>query len=156
MKSEGRLLEDFRGFWHLTTNIRPKQMSLDELYLGHKALFQRLYEPENFERRLLKWLRGVTYFTSLYSTKKKTLYRLFLILRVLRHFVFRVPRPVRRMAWNVAKTTWRMNPRLVSRAMSVLVQYWHYYDFARRDGWQKAGLSGEAAAKVGGGGGGGK
>lgn len=148
MKAEGRLLEDFRGFWHLTTNIRPKGMSLDELYLGHKALFQRLYEPENFERRLVKWLHGVRYFTDLYSTKKKTLYRLFLILRVLRHFVFRVPPPVRRMFWNVAKASWRLNPRLVSRAMSVLVQYWHYYDFARRDDWQRAGLSEAAVAKI--------
>ena len=147
MKSEGRLLEDFRGFWHLTTNILPKRMTLDELYLGHKALFQRLYEPENFERRLVKWLRGVRYFTSLYSTKKKTLYRLFLILRVLRHFLFRVPPPVRRMFWNVAKSAWRINPRLVSRAMSVLVQYWHYYDFARRENWQKAGLSDAVASK---------
>ena len=148
MRSEGRLLEDFRGFWHLTTNILPKRMTLDELYLGHKALFQRLYEPENFERRLVKWLQGVRYFTSLYSTRKKTLYRLFLILRVLRHFLFRVPPPVRRMFWNVAKTAWRINPRLVSRALSVLVQYWHYYDFARRETWQKAGLSDAAAAKA--------
>jgi radical SAM superfamily enzyme YgiQ (UPF0313 family) len=147
MKAEGRLIEDFRGFWHLTTNIRPKGMTLDELYLGHKGLFQRLYEPEEFERRLVKWLKGVRYFTSLYSTRKKTLHRLFLILRVLRHFMFRVPPPVRRMFWNVAKTSWRINPRLVSRAMSVLVQYWHYYDFARREAWQRAGLSDAAAPR---------
>jgi radical SAM superfamily enzyme YgiQ (UPF0313 family) len=148
MKDEGRLLEDFRGFWHLTTNILPKRMTLDELYLGHKALFQRLYEPTYFERRLVKWLHGVRYFTSLYSTRKKTFHRLFLILRVLRHFLFRVPPSVRRMFWNVAKEAWRTNPRLVSRAMSVLVQYWHYYDFARRESWQKAGLSDAAADKA--------
>lgn len=148
MKSEGRLLEDFRGFWHLTTNVLPKQMTLDELYLGHKALFQRLYEPESFQRRLLKWLHGVKYVTGLYSTKKKTLYRLFLILRVLRHFVFRVPSPVRRMFWTIAKASWRIDPRLVSRAMSVMVQYWHYYDFARRESWQRAGLSQAALVKT--------
>jgi hypothetical protein len=24
--------------------------------------------------------------------------------------------------------------------MSVLVQYWHYYDFSQKESWQKAGL----------------
>jgi radical SAM superfamily enzyme YgiQ (UPF0313 family) len=140
MKSEGRLLEEFRGFWHMTTNIVPKGMTLDELYQGHRTLFQRLYEPERFERRMIKWLQNVRYMTSLYSTKKKTLYRFFLILRVARHFLFRVPPPVRRMFWNVVKAAYRTNPKLISRAVSVLVQYWHYYDFARRENWQKAGL----------------
>jgi hypothetical protein len=117
----------------LTTNIIPKQMTLQELYFGHKTLFQRLYEPERFERRMIKWLANVRYMTSLYSTKKKTLYRLFLILRVTRHFLFRVPPGVRRMFWNVVKAAYRTNPKLISRAVSVLVQYWHYYSFARRE-----------------------
>jgi len=152
MRAEGRLQEEFRGFWHLTTNIVPKGMTLAELYQGHKALFQRLYEPERFERRMRKWLAGVRYLPSLYSTRKKTLYRLFLILRVGRHFLFRVPPPVRRMFWNVVKLAWRTNPRLVSRAVSVLVQYWHYYDFARKEASRAAGLAevhAEAAPPVG-------
>ena len=142
MQAEGRLQEEFRGFWHLTTNIVPKGMTLSELYAGHKALFQRLYEPERFERRMLRWLGNVRYLPSIYSTRKKTLYRLFLILRVGRHFLFRVPPPVRRMFWNVVKFAWRTNPRLVSRAVSVMVQYWHYYDFARKEEWKRAGLEG--------------
>ena len=133
MQAEGRLQEEFRGFWHLTTNIIPKQMTLQELYLGHKALFQRLYEPERFERRMIKWLANVRYMTGIYSTRKKTLYRLFLILRVARHFLFRVPPDVRRMFWNVVKAAYRTNPKLISRAVSVLVQYWHYYSFAGRE-----------------------
>ena len=148
MQSEGRLQEEFRGFWHLTTNIVPKGMTLPELYLGHKALFQRIYEPEQFERRMIKWLGNVSYMTSLYSTKKKTLYRLLLMLRVGRHFLFRVPPGVRRMFWNVLKFAWRTNPRLISRAVSVMVQYWHYYYFARREAWQKAGLDDALPAQV--------
>jgi radical SAM superfamily enzyme YgiQ (UPF0313 family) len=148
MQAEGRLLEDFRGFWHLTTNIVPKNMTAAELYQGHKGLFQRLYEPARFERRMIAWLGNVRYLTDLYSTRKKTLYRLFLILRVGRHFLFRVPPAVRRMFWNVVKAAWRQNPRLISRAVSVLVQYWHYYDFARREAWQKAGLEEVALAKL--------
>ena len=140
LQAEGRLLEEFRGFWHLTTNIVPKSMTLPELYRGHKALFQRLYEPEQFERRMRKWLAGVGYLPDIYSTRRKTLYRLFLILRVGRHFLFRVPPRVRRMFWNVVRFAWGTNPRLVSRAVSMLVQYWHYYDFARKEAWKRAGL----------------
>jgi hypothetical protein len=44
------------------------------------------------------------------------------------------------MFWNVVKAAYRTNPKLISRAVSVLVQYWHYYSFARREDWQRAGL----------------
>jgi radical SAM superfamily enzyme YgiQ (UPF0313 family) len=133
MKKEDRIIEDFRGFWHLTTNIIPKRMSLQELYLGHKNLFKRIYEPEHFERRMIRWLENVKYFSDLYSTRKKNIYRVFLIIRIMRHFLFRVPPPVRAMFWNILKAAWKINPRLISRVMSVLVQYWHYYDFGHKD-----------------------
>jgi radical SAM superfamily enzyme YgiQ (UPF0313 family) len=140
MKNEGRLIEDFRGFWHLTTNILPKQMTLKDLYRGHKNLFKIIYEPERFERRMIHWLKNVVYITDLYSTRKKNFYRFFLIMRILRHFLFRVPPSVRKMFLNVIKETWRINPRLISRSVSVLVQYWHYYSFGHKESWQKAGL----------------
>jgi radical SAM superfamily enzyme YgiQ (UPF0313 family) len=133
MKNEGRLVEDFRGFWHLSTNIIPKQLTPDELYFGQKRLFKKLYEPEHFERRMLGWLRNVKYFPGGYSTKKKNLFRMVMILRVFRHFTLRVPAPVRRMFWNILKETWRIDPRLISRAVSMLVQYWHYYDFSHKE-----------------------
>ncbi len=146
MKSEKRLIEDFRGFWHLTTNIIPKNMSMEELYLGHKNLFIRIYEPENFERRLIAWMSNISYFSNLYSTRRKTLHRIPLIMRIFYHFNFKVPASVRRMFWNVLKEAWRINPRLISRAISILVQYWHYYDFANKeDVRQKAPLEKEVA-----------
>jgi radical SAM superfamily enzyme YgiQ (UPF0313 family) len=142
MAEEGRLIENFSGFWHLTTNIMPKGMSLEELYSGHKDLFRRIYEPDRFERRMVGWLANVSYMTGLYpsSNRKKNLLRIFLIMRILRHFLFRVPGSVRRMFWNVLKAAYRVNPRLISRAMSVLVQYWHYYQFSHDEAWQRAGL----------------
>jgi radical SAM superfamily enzyme YgiQ (UPF0313 family) len=140
MKEQGRLVENFRGFWHLTTNVVPAQMTLEELYRGHKRLFKEIYEPERFERRMIQWLERVQYFTDLYSTRKKTLHRFFLILRVLRHFTFRVPKPVRKMFYNVVRAAFRIQPRLVSRAISMLVQYWHYYEFGHDETWQAAGL----------------
>ncbi|MFZ4441222.1 MAG: DUF4070 domain-containing protein, partial [Syntrophales bacterium] len=132
MKKDGRLVEDFRGFWHLTTNIIPKLLTSDELYYGQKQLFRKLYEPEHFERRMIGWLKNVKYFPD-YSTKKKNLFRIVLIIKIFYHFTLRVPAPVRRMFWNILKETWRINPRLISGAVSLLVQYWHYYDFSHRE-----------------------
>jgi radical SAM superfamily enzyme YgiQ (UPF0313 family) len=137
MKKEVRIIEDFRGFWHLSTNIIPKQMSLEELSLGQKNLFKKIYEPEHFERRLIGWLENVKYLSDLYSTRKKNIFRFFIIIKILRHFLFRVPPPVRSMFWNVLKASWKTNPQLISRSMSVLVQYWHYYDFGHKETQQK-------------------
>jgi hypothetical protein len=36
------------------------------------------------------------------------------------------------MFFRILKAAWKLNPRLISRAVSVLVQYWHYYDFGHR------------------------
>jgi hypothetical protein len=142
MKSEGRLVEDFRGFWHLTTNIIPKQMTPRELYFGQKQLFKRLYEPEHFERRLTGWLKNVKYFPDIYSTRKKNLFRMVMMIKIFHHFTLRVPAAVRRMFWNILKETWRIDPRLISRAVSLLVQYWHFYDFSHKEATEKIGLDG--------------
>jgi Domain of unknown function (DUF4070) len=53
-----------------------------------------------------------------------------MIMKIFYHFNLRVPAPVRTMFWNILKETWRIDPRLISRAVSMLVQYWHYYDFS--------------------------
>ncbi|MBN1663087.1 MAG: radical SAM protein [Deltaproteobacteria bacterium] len=140
MKAQGRLNEDFRGFWHLTTNIIPKNLTIKELYYGQKALFKKIYEPEHFERRMIGWLTNVVYLTDLYSTRRKNFFRIFMIARIFRHFTFRAPPAVRTMFRNVLKAAWRINPRLISPAISMLVQYWHYYDFSQKESWQKAGL----------------
>ncbi len=91
MKREGRLVEDFGGFWHLTTNIIPKQLTPQELFFGQKHLFKKLYEPEHFGRRMIGWLRNVKYFTDIYSTKKKNLFRIGLMIKIFYHFTWRVP-----------------------------------------------------------------
>jgi radical SAM superfamily enzyme YgiQ (UPF0313 family) len=132
MKKDGRLVEDFRGFWHLTTNIIPRQLTPGELHYGQKQLFKKLYEPEHFERRMIGWLKNVKYFPD-YSTRKKNLFRIVLIIKIFYHFTLRVPASVRRMFWNILKETWRINPRLISGAVSLLVQYWHYYDFTHKE-----------------------
>ena len=132
MQAENRLVEDFQGFWHDRTNIIPKGMSLEELNQGQRDLFRRLYEPALFEPRLIRWLENVRYISDLYAKRKRSLRRTWLTFRVFRHFLFRVPGPVRGMCFRILKAAWRINPRLISRAISILVHYWHYYEFSHR------------------------
>mgnify|MGYP001822331176 FL=1 len=66
MRKQGRINDRFKGVWHFSTNIVPLKMTRDELTARHHALFKRLYEPEQFERRVLDWLAGIRYFTPLY------------------------------------------------------------------------------------------
>ncbi|MGP8005321.1 MAG: radical SAM protein [Smithella sp.] len=129
MKKEGRLIEDFHGSWHLTSNIIPKQMNLEEIYHSQQTLFKKIYEPEYFEQRMIGWLKNVQYLTDLYSTRKKNIFRIILIIKIFYHFTFRVPPRVRNMFWNVLKAAGKINPRLISKAVSSLLQYWHYYEF---------------------------
>lgn len=142
MKREGRLIEDFQGLWHLMTNIIPKQLTPQQLSFGQKQLFKKLYEPENFERRMIGWLKNVKYFPDGYSTRKKNLFRIILMIKIFFHFNLRVPSSVRIMFWNILKESWRIDPRLISRAVSLLVQYWHYYDFTHKETGEKIGLDG--------------
>jgi len=56
MAREGRLLEADVAMGCHTTNIRPALMSLEQLERGFAWLNDRLYEPENFAKRLLRMI----------------------------------------------------------------------------------------------------
>ena len=67
LKKEKRLTENnFSGEWQLHTNIIPKQMSLERLSFLYWRLFQKIYQPDLFEDRLLQWLKNVEYFSEIY------------------------------------------------------------------------------------------
>jgi radical SAM superfamily enzyme YgiQ (UPF0313 family) len=61
MKAEGRLLPDIDAYGSPSagttpTNIKPAQMSHEELGSGAHWLIRKLYEPANFERRLMRMI----------------------------------------------------------------------------------------------------
>jgi hypothetical protein len=143
MKREGRLVEDFQGLWHLTTNIIPKQLNPRQLYWGQKQLFKKLFDPENFESRMIGWLKNVKYLPNIYSTRNKNLSRFILMMKICFHFTFRVPASVRIMFWKILRESWRIDPRLISMAVSHLVQYWHYYEFTHKETEEQVELDGQ-------------
>ena len=130
---EGRLVgEDFSGEWQLYTNIIPKQMSREELIERYWDLFQKIYDPELFSRRLEGWLKQVEYFSTIYVNRKADLKQLFNIYMMLRYFLFRASPDVRSLFFRNLKRTWRLNPRLMRRTFTLLAQYRHFYDFVRK------------------------
>jgi radical SAM superfamily enzyme YgiQ (UPF0313 family) len=126
LKQEGRLREDFDGLWHSSTNIIPAGMPLSELIAGNQELMRKLYEPEAFERRLVNWLSNVRYFTRRYKKSKTRYSKLF---HILKFCLFHEPAEVRKLFFRVLRTTWRINPRLLKRAVIVMMYYWNFLAF---------------------------
>ena len=130
LKQAGRIIE-YDGDWQLATNIVPLNMTREDLEQGYWDLFREIYEPAFFEQRLEAWLRGIEYFTGLYTKRKfdwklaRSGYRMF------RYFVFQSPAELRTVFFHVLKKAWSINPRLVKRVFTTMAQYAHFYDFVK-------------------------
>ena len=136
MKSRGRIDENFKGLWHLSTNIIPVSMSIHELLENHRSLFRRLYQPENFEKRALDWLSNIEYVSPLYKHSRMSFSKFFKLFKIMNYYLFHEPKQVRRLFFRMLKNSWKMSPRLFKKAIMVMSQYCHYYDFSHNDAWQ--------------------
>lgn len=134
LKEEGRLTENnFAGEWQLQTNIIPKQMSIETLSSLYWGLFQKIYQPELFEKRMLQWLKNVEYSTELYVNKKADPRQLMFGIRIFKHFIFNENRQIRALFFRMLKKSWQINPKLIKRFFTVITQYSHFYGFVNRD-----------------------
>jgi radical SAM superfamily enzyme YgiQ (UPF0313 family) len=137
MKEQGRLSEDFDGLWHFSTNIIPARMPLYELISRNRRLLRRLYDPKEFEQRILNWLSNVKYFTPLYRDSKTSYSKLFKLFDIMKFCLFQEPAPVRRLFFRTLRRTWRINPRLVRKAVILMMYYWNFFDYFVKDtSWQ--------------------
>ncbi len=139
MKQQGRLKEDFSGVWHFSTNIVPKSMPLAELIHRHRMLFQKLYEPAEFERRALAWLSRIRYFSPLYKHSKMKPSKMMKLFHITKFYLFHESREVRNLYFRMLRNTWKISPRLFKKAVTIMSQYCHYYDFVNNAAWQNAG-----------------
>ncbi|MDY6792965.1 MAG: radical SAM protein [Thermodesulfobacteriota bacterium] len=130
MKKQNRLNEDFKGVWHYSTNIIPLNLTLEELIENHHTLFKNLYQPENFESRALDWLANITYFSPLYRNSKMSFAKFIKLFYIIAFYLLHEPWPVKLLLFRLLVKTWKMNPNLVKKAVTIMSQYCHYYDFA--------------------------
>ena len=136
MAEAGRITAPFTGQWHFNTNIRPLRGTAQELTARHRALFQRLYQPRAFERRTLKWLDNVSYFTDLYQGRRRSSQGRGKLWHLIRHYALHAPMPLRLQFFRLVARTLRRDPRLTRKAITILTQYCHYYTFVTDQGWQ--------------------
>ena len=136
MKKAGRINDNFKGLWHFSTNIVPTAMSLTELITKHRNLFKNLYEPENFEARALAWMKNIKYFSNLYIDSKTNYSKLSKFFYIMKYYILYEPIAVNKMFFRLIKKAWKIKPRLVKKAITLLSQYCHYYDFANNASWQ--------------------
>lgn len=130
LQREGRLIgDDFSGEWQLSTNIVPKLMSTEDLHRHYWNLFQRIYDPERFDERLRRWLDQVEYLSPLYVNKGMGMTQLLKIAQMLKYFLFMSDSHIRRLFFRNLRRTWKTHPRLIRRAITLLAQYKHFYDF---------------------------
>jgi radical SAM superfamily enzyme YgiQ (UPF0313 family) len=134
LEAEGRLVgDDFSGEWQLQTNIVPKQLSRDELIRGYWDLFARIYEPEAFDERLMRWLDKVEYFAEQgYEKKRTNLWELLNMLRVTGKFLFGSEGQVRRLFLRNMKRARHLDSGKRTRMFTLLAQYRHFRDFVTR------------------------
>ena len=136
MAGQGRIAAPFTGQWHFNTNIVPLRGSVQELTARHRALFQRLYQPRAFERRVTRWLDGVEYFTDMYSGRRRSSHSRGKLKHLVRHYLLRAPLPLRLQFFRLLVRTLRRDPRLTRKAITILTQYCHYYGFVTNREWQ--------------------
>lgn len=133
LQKENRLVgEDFSGEWQLATNIIPKNMSTEDLLDNYWRLFQRIYDPVSFERRLWNWLEQVEYFTKVYTVKKNGLYQLRNLRRMLSHFIFHQDKVVRSLFFGNLIRTMKLNAKLLKKAFTMWAQFSHFHNFVNR------------------------
>jgi len=132
MSARGRIIDQFDGHWHLLTNIVPASMSFDELTMRHRTLFKKIYEPEAFEKRAIDWMSRIEYFTGIYRDSSTNWSKIKKFFPILRFYLFREPREVRSMFFRMLKKSWKINPRLIKKAITLMTQYCHYHDFAEK------------------------
>ncbi len=132
LAAAGRLRQqDFSGEWQLDTNVVPLGLERRALLEGYWELFQRIYRPQRFERRLRDWLSGVDYFTERYANKKFDPSQLLSLHRMLRYYLLGGAE-LRGLFLRSLAHAWRTDPRLIKRAFTLLAQYRHFRDFVDR------------------------
>ncbi len=133
LKKEKRLLEDnFSGEWQLNTNVIPKQISIERLNVLYWDLFQKLYRPDMFEKRMMQWLENVDYSTDIYVNKKADPKQLLNGVKIFKHFIVNENKDVRSLFFRMLKNTWKLDPKLVRRFFTVITQYSHFHNFANK------------------------
>lgn len=136
LRAQDRISGEFDGKWHFSTNIVQKCMPLHDLLHGHRSLFRKIYQPERFERRSLRWLEGIEYLSSHYGKSKMKMSKMMKLFFITWFYLLHEPGQVRNLYFRFLKEAWDINPRHFKKAITIMSQYTHHYDFSMSASWQ--------------------
>ena len=103
---------------------------MEELISHHRKLFIKLYEPAHFEKRVVEWLSNIKYLTQLYPDSRMKISKFIKFFYILKFYLLYEPLPVKLLFFRILFKAWKINPRLFKKAITIMSQYCHYYDFA--------------------------
>ncbi|MBN1534589.1 MAG: hypothetical protein JXA20_18090, partial [Spirochaetes bacterium] len=87
-------------------------------------------------QRALGWLRGIRYIPSHYGKSKMKFSKFIKFFYIARFYLLHEPKEVRRLFFRFLRDSWRINPRHFKKAITILSQYCHHYDFSVSASWQ--------------------
>ncbi len=105
------------------TNFHPLRMTAEELRVGQRRLYQRLYAPDAFAKRLLGNLRR--FHDVHYRPQKTKLSDLLILWRLVRRYWSHGP-AARRFFWRTIWQTLRHSPRNLAQVVVYLGMYEHF------------------------------
>jgi radical SAM superfamily enzyme YgiQ (UPF0313 family) len=130
LKEQNRIYDSFKGGWHFSTNIKPLSIELNKLVSMHNQLFSGFYEPELFEQRITRWLDNIKYTSGLYRPSKTNLNKIIKLIKIIKYYFLHEPFHIFRFLIKILYKTLKNNPRSFKKAITIMIQYCHYYDFS--------------------------
>ncbi len=124
---DNRLVSFSTGDQFIMTNIIPKSMTREQLYVGYQSLIRRLYDFDNMAQRAMDYLltRGVQVKEKMYINRGD----LKILWRFIRDCVLFTSSSRRRFTLSVLAQTLAFRPSALKEAITVVVLHKHFYEY---------------------------
>lgn len=127
MKEGGRLVEYREG---LCTNIKPLNMTYEELVGGYTQLIQRVYSYASYKERFLGSLARMNGYTFPLDRPRPRLRNLFNLFKIFCYYILTLNRERQKFFFEMVKGTLEINPRAWRWTARYLCNFIHFHNYA--------------------------
>jgi radical SAM superfamily enzyme YgiQ (UPF0313 family)/fatty acid desaturase len=130
IKAAGRLLEYRDG---LATNIKPVNLTYNELVSGYTSLIKKVYTHEACAERFLTALSYMKGYTFPFDRQAPSFKNLLIVSRVTAHYLFTLDNGRRNLFFKMIIGTLKIQPYALRWTFRYLGQFIHFHRFANHD-----------------------